>query len=430
MYDRRGRYGDWEWEREHEREARSERVGPPGKRTLTERLPAQRSSSGQLQLKARTSEERASDTAAMRSDAAEGMSGGAGPLPHLDRIQAAFGAHDVSGVQAFVGGAAASASARMGAEAYASGESVAFAAPPDLRLAAHEAAHVVQQRAGVSLPGGVGRVGDAHEQHADEVAARVVRGESVEDLFAVPTGAPSSARLVQLFKAGEKGSLLSETDAYMLPTGQRSAYVVGKPDAPAPRYSRVAATLNGGDKQYVPEAKFRADCLHTAEEIMAGRRLNRGYPRSSEPTTGNLYGHDDEDNPNGSYQTAQGVAEEHRNQNAVPKVGQAFAITAPAPVDLDPDDEFADECQYHAAAVVARDGGDRITMEVFGSSEDKDRDSAATFSIYETDPQSQSTFHAVWQTLFTNGITITIGPATRAEKPAKKPAKKRAKKAP
>lgn len=39
--------------------------------------------------------------------AAHGMSGAGQALPHLDRIQAMFGRHDVSGVRAHVGGAAA-----------------------------------------------------------------------------------------------------------------------------------------------------------------------------------------------------------------------------------------------------------------------------------------------------------------------------------
>jgi Domain of unknown function (DUF4157) len=52
----------------------------------------------------------------------------------------------------------------MGATAYATGDRIAFAGAPDLHTTAHEAAHVVQQRAGVSLPGGVGQAGDAYER--------------------------------------------------------------------------------------------------------------------------------------------------------------------------------------------------------------------------------------------------------------------------
>jgi TolA-binding protein len=112
-----------------------------------------------------------------------GMRGPGSELPHLDAIQRSFGHHDVSDVVAHVGGAAADAAAGMNALAYASGSQVAFARAPDLHLAAHEAAHVVQQRGGIQLAGGVGRSGDAFEQHADAVADRVVRGESAQDLL-------------------------------------------------------------------------------------------------------------------------------------------------------------------------------------------------------------------------------------------------------
>ncbi len=50
-------------------------------------------------------------------------------------------------------------------------------------VAHHEAAHVVQQRRGVSLPGGVGQEHDPHEQHADTVADTVVAGRSAAALL-------------------------------------------------------------------------------------------------------------------------------------------------------------------------------------------------------------------------------------------------------
>ncbi|HAN32439.1 MAG TPA: hypothetical protein DCQ06_12660 [Myxococcales bacterium] len=124
---------------------------------------------------------------AMQSRAAEGVAGSGQQLPYLDQIQSAFGGHDVSGVDAHVGGGAAEASRDMGAQAYATGDSVAFADAPDLHTAAHEAAHVVQQRDGVQLKEGVGEVGDSYEQNADAVADRVVSGQSAADLL--PSGA-------------------------------------------------------------------------------------------------------------------------------------------------------------------------------------------------------------------------------------------------
>ncbi len=120
--------------------------------------------------------------------AASGVAGASSSLPHLGVIQASFGRHDVSHVRAAVGGAAATASEALGAEAYATGANVAFRESPSLHIAAHEAAHVIQQQAGVQLKGGIGEAGDAYEQHADAVADAVVRGESAEGLLASHQG--------------------------------------------------------------------------------------------------------------------------------------------------------------------------------------------------------------------------------------------------
>lgn len=113
----------------------------------------------------------------------EGLQGSATTLPHQDKIQQSFGNHDVSSVQAHVGGAARSANEKMGSRGYASGNSVAFREQPDLHTAAHEAAHVVQQRSGISLENGLGQSGDQHERHADAVADSVVQGKSAEGLL-------------------------------------------------------------------------------------------------------------------------------------------------------------------------------------------------------------------------------------------------------
>ncbi|MBE0623706.1 MAG: DUF4157 domain-containing protein, partial [Burkholderiales bacterium] len=105
------------------------------------------------------------------------------PIPGLRRIQSSFGRHDLSDVQAQVGGPARQASEEMGARAYTVGNRVGFKSDPDLHLAAHEAAHVVQQRRGVRLKDGVGRQGDHYEQQADAVADRVLAHQSAEDLL-------------------------------------------------------------------------------------------------------------------------------------------------------------------------------------------------------------------------------------------------------
>ncbi len=115
--------------------------------------------------------------------AGAGLVGSGAPLPYLDAIQAAFGRHDITGVRAYIGGGASAACQALGAEAYASGDQIAFTAAPSLHTAAHEAAHIIHQRGGAQLAGGRGQAGDVYEQHADAVADRVVAGQSVESML-------------------------------------------------------------------------------------------------------------------------------------------------------------------------------------------------------------------------------------------------------
>ena len=174
----------------------------PAQRLEAQRQGATRHLRGPLQLRAATGgADAAAAPGAAQAVADEGMSGGASALPHQDAIQRSFGRHDVGQVRAHVGPEADAATAELGAEAYASGDRVAFGGggAPDLHTAAHEAAHVVQQQGGVQLAGGVGREGDEHERHADAVADRVVKGQSAEALLdAAPgggrAGGPGAAR--------------------------------------------------------------------------------------------------------------------------------------------------------------------------------------------------------------------------------------------
>ena len=136
--------------------------------------------------------------------AQRGIQGAGQQLPFREEIQRSFGPHDISQVQAHVGGGAADASRELAAQAYAHGDHVAFATDPTLFIAAHEAAHVVQQRAGVSLKAIDAGSDDAYERHADEVASAVVRGESAAPLFGqLPSGGGGASHAVQ--RKGEGG---------------------------------------------------------------------------------------------------------------------------------------------------------------------------------------------------------------------------------
>jgi len=211
----------------------------PGKRTLTEGLVVQRlevgadngvaaaatraptparplaavasSPSPTLQMlfgvqRAATADE---DRARVHAAAARGMATPASRLPHADRIQRAFGPHDISGIQAHVGADSATSAREMGARAYAIEDHVVLGEAVELHTVAHEAAHVVQQRRGVHLRGGVGEAGDAYERHADAVADRVARGESAADLLDAGAGgstrgAAPGTRAVQRSGPGER----------------------------------------------------------------------------------------------------------------------------------------------------------------------------------------------------------------------------------
>lgn len=147
--------------------------------------------------------------------AAEGVHGPGQALPHLQRLQQSFGPHDLSGVRSFAGDQATTAARQIGAEAYTLGDRVAFRdGNPSLHTVAHEAAHVIQQRAGVQLKGGVGQAGDVYERHADAVADAVVSGRSAAPLLAQsptarPAHSPAQPAAVQRIKAEDMGTLMA-----------------------------------------------------------------------------------------------------------------------------------------------------------------------------------------------------------------------------
>lgn len=137
--------------------------------------------------------DRADGTAPAFATARLGVSGVGSALPHLETIQESFGCYDVSNVRAYTDRAAVVAARKVGAEAFTWGECIVFAGKPGLRDASHEAAHVIQQRTGVLLHGGVGRVADDYERHADAVADCVVRGRSAATLLDPLFVAPSAS---------------------------------------------------------------------------------------------------------------------------------------------------------------------------------------------------------------------------------------------
>jgi hypothetical protein len=179
--------------------------------------------------------ERGDGTSAVHRASVFGVSGAAAPLPFASQIQKAFGKHDVSNVQAYTDPAAVESNREMNAEAYTRGNQIAFGRTPDLHLVAEEAAHVVQQRAGVKLSGGVGKPDDAYEHHAHAVADAVVAGQSAEpilDMMATPADkgedTPSGEASVQMRSAsGGPSAKKDPFDALFGTMGHRAVNRVG-----------------------------------------------------------------------------------------------------------------------------------------------------------------------------------------------------------
>lgn len=158
------------------------------------------------------------EPATIVSLANSGVSGPTESLPFAAQIQASFGHHDIKGTEAHVDSRAANATRAMGAQAYAKGKQVAFGQQPDLHTAAHEAAHVVQQQAGVQLSDGVGRAGDRYEQQADAVAGAVVSGRSAEAILDRSVGPSGTRAGVQRKGSIPRPPKLKEKEAESLST--------------------------------------------------------------------------------------------------------------------------------------------------------------------------------------------------------------------
>lgn len=105
------------------------------------------------------------------------------PLPFLNTIANAFGHHDVSQIRVHTDTGAAADAWSKGAEAFTCGLDVSFARTPTLHTAAHEAAHAIQQQSNIGAAGKIEQEAHIYERHADEVADRVVSGQSSETLL-------------------------------------------------------------------------------------------------------------------------------------------------------------------------------------------------------------------------------------------------------
>jgi hypothetical protein len=277
--------------------------GTPGKTTLVQQLVQQDGARTAPGLGAGTPS--AAAPAHVHVAAERGVSGTPQTLPHLDAIQRSFGGHDVSGIRAFVSGAAAGASHEMGARAYATGDAVAFAQSPDLHTAAHEAAHVVQQRAGVQLKGGVGQQGDTYEQHADAVADLVVQGKSAETTLdqLAPRSAAAAGPSATQHKAVQRAAVTTHygefKDAYFSEV-KKDGTMIGVDlfltFTPNAEVDAAKIGLSQSVKNYVAGKPIAVDATKQNQQVKSGpgegyyidrvsENRNPIYPTGDEPAT-------------------------------------------------------------------------------------------------------------------------------------------------
>ncbi|MCG8424913.1 MAG: DUF4157 domain-containing protein [Proteobacteria bacterium] len=215
----------------------------------------------------------------MQQVARRGLAGADQPLPHGGRIQTSFGRHDVSGARVQVGGPAAEASRSMGALAFTSGHQIGFRQAPDVRLAAHEAAHVVQQQEGLSLPGNVGQPGDRWENNADQVADAVVAGRSAEPLLDRMTGSGGSSTGGQNSPEARRGLALATAGEAEIT--ERSEIVKEVPIGTGGGEKPASAGAGGGEEEAgqeeeVEEAEAEAEAGAEAAEAGAGAEAEAG----------------------------------------------------------------------------------------------------------------------------------------------------------
>jgi hypothetical protein len=233
----------------------------PGKRTLTEAL------TPGLQRKVGGSRDVAGGTSV--------PGGMGGPLPGLATMQPLFGHHDLASVQ-YVGGKKGAAVANAaGTEALATGGLVVSGSDSP-GVVAHEAAHVVMQRGGMTG-------GPEAEHRADQVAAGVERGQNVQgmlDQVAAPGAANAPMQSIDpMKKAGAAVNIasLSPRDVLMaLDTVKRygepgvagdttfekgdTSALEARRSAPgfgAPEIKSLTALLTGGSPAVEAVAKHR-----------------------------------------------------------------------------------------------------------------------------------------------------------------------------
>jgi hypothetical protein len=331
-----------------------------------------------------------------RSSVDEVLSSPGTPLaaPLRAEMEKRLGA-DFSDVRLHSGAAAQRSAAEIGARAYTSGSHVVIGeGGTDRHTLAHELTHVIQQRSGpvAGTDNGSGlRISDPSdrfERQAEANATRVLAGpvpagpepvtdhepEASASVQSAPARVQRAAGTVQRFarqraRMGQelRDMQVTRNGMFAIEDGRRSVWVSEDATGISPalrRTRRASADLfdNGVRyREYQLARDILDDCLHLAEEIMhdAVGELADGVESHSVVETARGREPFGQSDPNNRQLARRYVGAPNRAAN--PRVGQAYVTVAMNPGNTT-------MSQYHAAAVVGRDGDDTVTLETFAGS--------------------------------------------------------------
>ncbi len=217
----------------------------------------------------------------------------------------------------------------------------------------------------------------------------------------VPAGSRSIQPYSEIKLSGKEGKL-STNGHYFVAGGQLWVHAAATaPKACSQTIDTIRPKEKGTYYQWVGATSFLKDCLHTAEEIMAGKIFSyeKGGIRSQARDSKESIGVSDAENQR--IALALSRAGGSVNASADPAAGDAYLIVEVGALKTYP---------YHAAGVVAVDGTDRVTLEMFAGTQDakdSERKFPGKFEMYGSGAQS---FHNTYASSFTTPATIVLKP--------------------
>ncbi|MES2555801.1 MAG: DUF4157 domain-containing protein [Bacteroidota bacterium] len=260
--------------------------------------------------------------------------------------------------------------ARLQAHAYAQGNEIHVASGQEKHLP-HEAWHVVQQKQGrvkptMQLKGKVAINDDnGLEYEADVMGARALNHATSMAPTGIKTPMPIQQQVVQAYRI-EHNRKVSENAAYRIDqvnTHQLQVAAGAPGPHPAHLFRVVGATKDGYTiYELKPVPPFQNDCLGFAEFLKTGKYEKKPAFRAKEERdkgVDRLFGQSDSQNlkiaEDASGSKKKRKSEFSQGSSAIPDIGEAYAIVR-REIEVD-------ECPYHIAQVVARDGIDNVTCE-------------------------------------------------------------------